>query len=511
MAAIITEKFRQASADSFKASFGTDKYYLFVGKSQPWTSEGATSDSLPPAPVDSVAPEAYYWDDMLAAKLIGTTNTSFAIPRRNYTTTTAFDMYRHDISGATTAGQYPTKTTTTSGATNLYDSTYYFITDANRVYKVLYNGDPLQTGASNISGSAPTLESTNPFWHDANYYLKYMYKLDTSQTQNFLTTDFMPVSINANSAANRPINVVMVTSGGSGYPTTGGDSTGSLDGSTFYTKVRGDGSTTAIIRLKVTGGVIQEFGDGNTKTGMQNAGVGYTFASVDLSAANIFSNSGATTAITGATATDWTNATAGAIYPMIEPAGGHGANDIEELGGHFVMVQGKFEPVDSDATQVNDFRRVGIVKNPTADGSAASDATARTTNALRIAGSITTNYQVDEKITQATTGAQGRVVEWDATNKILYYIQEKYASYGLDASGNLVPFSTAATVAGASSSASYAVDTSSNGLVNGVNFSSGYAGPELDRDSGQIIYVENRRAISRASDQTEDIKVVVEY
>ena len=35
----------------------------------------------------------------------------------------------------------------------------------------------------------------------------------------------------------------MVTSGGSG-PTTGGDSTGALDGSTFYTKVRGDGSTT---------------------------------------------------------------------------------------------------------------------------------------------------------------------------------------------------------------------------------------------------------------------------
>ena len=60
MAAIITEKFRQSSADSFKTSFGTDKYYLFVGKSQPWTSEGATSDSNPPTPVDSVAPESYY-------------------------------------------------------------------------------------------------------------------------------------------------------------------------------------------------------------------------------------------------------------------------------------------------------------------------------------------------------------------------------------------------------------------------------------------------------------------
>ena len=511
MAAIITEKFRQSSADSFKTSFGTDKYYLFVGKSQPWTSEGAATDSLPPAPVDSVAPESYYWDDMLAAKLIGTNNTTFAVPRRDYSTTTAFDMYRHDISGTTTAGQYPTKTTSSSGASTLMDSTFYFMTDARRVYKVLYNGDPLQTGAVNISGSAPTTEQTGPFWHDANYYIKFMYKLNTSQIQNFLTTDFQPIENNANSAANRPISVVMVTSGGSGYPTTGGDSTGALDGSTFYTKVRGDGTTTAIIRLKVTGGVIQEFGDGNAATGMQNVGAGYSFASVDLSAANIFSNSNATTAITGATATAWTNATAGSITPIIEPTGGHGANDREELGAHFVMVQGKFEPADSDATQVNDFRRVGIVKNPTVGGSVASIATARTTNALRIAGTISTNYQVDELITQATTGAQGRVIEWDATNKILYYVQEKYASYGLDASGNLVPFSTAAVVSGGSSSASYSVDTSTNTTVNGVSFTGGYAGPELERDSGQIIYVENRRAISRASDQTEDIKVVVEY
>ena len=511
MAAIITEKFRQSSADSFKTSFGTDKYYLFVGKSQPWTSEGAASDSLPPAPVDSVAPESYYWDDMLAAKLIGTTNTTFAVPRRDYATTTAFDMYRHDISGTTTTGQYPTKTSSSSGATTLMTSTFYFITDARRVYKVLYNGDPLQTGAATISGSAPTSEQTGAFWHDANYYIKFMYKLNTSQIQNFLTTDFQPIENNANSAANRPISVVMVTSGGSSYPTTGGDSTGSLDGSTFYTKVRGDGSTTAIIRLKVTGGVIQEFGNGNAATGMQNVGAGYSFASVDLSAANIFSNSNATTPISGATATAWTNATAGSITPIIEPTGGHGANDREELGAHFVMVQGKFEPADSDATQVNDFRRVGILRNPNAGGSAASIATARTTNALKLAGTIGTVYQADELITQATTGAQGRVIEFDATNKILYYAQEKYASYGLDTNKNLTPFSTNAAVTGGSSSASYAVDTGHSATTNGVVFVSGYASPELDRDSGEVIYVENRRAISRASDQTEDIKVVVEY
>ena len=164
-----------------------------------------------------------------------------------------------------------------------------------------------------------------------------------------------------------------------------------------------------------------------------------------------------------------------------------------------------------DATQVNDFRRVGIVKNPLAGGSAASVATARTTNALIVSGTIGTNYQVDELITQATTGARGRVVEWDATNKILYYVQEKYSSYGLDANGNLTAFSTNAGITGSSSSASYSVATGTSSTVNGVVFSGGYASPELDRDSGEIIYVENRRAISRASDQTEDIKVVVEF
>ncbi len=500
MAAIITEKFRQSSATTFKNSFGTDKYYVFVGKSQPWTSEGAASDSLPPAPVDSVAPESYFWDDMLAAKLIATSNTSFVIPRRDYSTSSAFDMYRHDVAGTTTTGNYPTKTTSSSGATTVYNSTYYFMTSAHRIYKILYNGDPLQTGAPNISGAEPTSEVNNPFWHDANYYIKFMYKMTTSEIQNFLTTDFMSVTNTANSNAVRPINVVMVTSGGSGYPN-----------GTFYTKVRGDGTTEAIIRLQVTGGAIQEFGNGSSFTNMQNAGVGYSFATVDLSTANIFSDASASTAISGATATSWTNATAGSITPIIDPTGGHGANDIEELGGHFVMVQGKFEPSDSDATQVNDFRRVGIVKNPLAGGSAASVATARTTNALIVSGTIGTNYQVDELITQATTGARGRVVEWDATNKILYYVQEKYSSYGLDANGNLTAFSTNAAVTGSSSSASYSVATGTSSTVNGVVFSGGYASPELDRDSGEIIYVENRRAISRASDQTEDIKVVVEF
>ena len=501
MAAIITEKFRQSNADAFFADVTSSKYYMFVGKPSPWTSEGAATDSAPPAPVDSIAPESYYWDDMLAAKLIS--SKSYVIPRRDFSTSVAFDMYRHDVGGVTTGNYGTTKTTSSSGATNVFDSTYYFKTSEHKVYKVLYNGDQLQTGASNISGSEPTSVNAAPFWQDNNYYIKFMYTMTTSEVQNFLTTDFMPVKVNANADAVRGVYVFMVTSGGSGYPN-----------GTFYTKLRGDGAN-AKAKLVVAGGAIAEFGNNalSSTSYMENNGTGYSFANFDLRGTNIYTDANCTTLISGATLSDWNGATAGTIKAIIDPAGGHGSDDIAELGGHFIMLQAKLEPADSDVVQVNDFRRVGIVKNPkdSATNNISTLATARTTNAILMAAGGNGNYQIDEKITQATTGAVGTVVEWDATNRILYYVQEVYENFGLDANKNLTAFSGANAVTGANSSAVHTPAASTSGTTNGVVFASGYANPELSRDTGEIIYVENRRAISRASDQTEDIKVVVEF
>jgi hypothetical protein len=44
-----------------------------------------------------------------------------------------------------------------------------------------------------------------------------------------------------------------------------------------------------------------------------------------------------------------------------------------------------------------------------------------------------------------------------------------------------------------------------------VTFTSGsLTNPEIQPDSGDVIYVENRRPINRAIDQIEDIKIIVE-
>ena len=44
-----------------------------------------------------------------------------------------------------------------------------------------------------------------------------------------------------------------------------------------------------------------------------------------------------------------------------------------------------------------------------------------------------------------------------------------------------------------------------------MKFNSGYAKPEIKSNSGQVVYIDNRRSISRANDQVEDIKIVIEF
>ena len=94
----------------------------------------------------------------------------------------------------------------------------------------------------------------------------------------------------------------------------------------------------------------------------------------------------------------------------------------------------------------------------------------------------------------------------------MFYVQNSYDNQGTDATWKQkIPFSGNSTITGADSSATGVPDTSSSATVNNTVFVAGYANPELQPDSGDVIYIENRKPISRASDQTEDVKLVVEF
>ena len=107
---------------------------------------------------------------------------------------------------------------------------------------------------------------------------------------------------------------------------------------------------------------------------------------------------------------------------------------------------------------------------------------------------------------------QGVVVEYDTTNNILFYVQNSYDNQGTDATYKQnIAFSGNTTITGASSSATGVPHTANSSTYNNTVMVSGYAAPELQPDSGDVIYIENRKPISRASDQTEDVKLVVEF
>jgi hypothetical protein len=499
MTAIITQKFRQHNAEQFYESFSEaakSTYYMLIGKATPFTAgtSGGT-DSAPPTPVDDVSSEFYVWDQTIAGKNISSTDVQYVIPRRNWANATTYDMYDDTISVSNTS---------TSGATNLYDSTFFFRTSDNRVYMVLDNN-----AGTAYSGTEPTSEANTPF-ASGGYILKYMYTISASDQVKFLTTDFMPVRTNStvSSAATDGKIESLVVTGGSGY--TAG---------TYYAAVYGDGANQgtasgAIVKIVVDGdGVLNAFGltDG-TDTTVYAGGSGYTFGTVNLASGYTFSDA-------ALTSSSPIGGSGGSIRVVISPKGGHGSNAVDQLGGHYVMLNTLFIGAERDDLLTgNDFRNIAIVVDPTTYGTStvATDATIRQTSALKLT-SVSGTFTADEKITQASTGAIGKVVEWDSDLSILYYQQERYGDYGTNSTtGAFVAFSGANAVTGASSSASGTPDADADSAVtlsggNTITFTNGYANPELQPDSGDIIYNENRSPISRATDQTEDIKIIVEF
>ena len=429
----------------------------------------------PLTPTDSVSDEFYFFDDVIAAKRITTSDVSRVIPRRNWTTGTTYDMYRHDY-GQYVKGSSSSTISANSGATSLADATFYVLSSDNNVYKVIDNN------GNSASTVEPTGTSTSILTTGDSYKWKYMYTLTASEQTNFLSTDFMHVSTDStvsSAAVDGAIDTVLIKTAGSGG--TNGTHTG--------VAIRGDG-TGGVCTVTVAGGAV-------SAVTVTTAGSGYTFAYIrnaDIVSAGATSLSGAE------------------LDVIIPPKGGHGANAVEELGGHFVMMNTDFTGDESsnsgDFTTANDFRRVGLLLDPTTGGSAASATTLRGTKAVKLSGTPG-SFTVDEEINQASTGAVGKVVEYDSTNKILYYIQTRFNDEGVDSNGNLTAFSGANAITGQDSSAAGTPDTSTQ-TVDNIVFSSGYNSGEIDADT-DVLYQENRSPITRASDQTENIKLIVEF
>jgi hypothetical protein len=475
----------------------------------------ATED-IPPVPLDNQKEKYDVYDDIIAAKRITSEYARAVIRHYRWDTTVnpKFDMWKPDYSATPAGGQVGKSGAT--GTTSIADAKFYVINSQYEVFKCLYNGQtPSNLTGQNVtyeplttaSGAQGTYDAATGIFTEginADYVWKYMYTIPTDDVLRFLSTDFIPIVLPTNASRQDTegkvvagaIDAVVVEDNGANLPANG----------TYYAKVLGDGSATAVVRVDISGGAI-------AAASVETRGSGYTYASINLKT-DLYTSAALSTPVSVSTSAT------GAIEVIIPPQGGHGSDFEMELNAKRVMtnIRLSYAEGSGDFPVDNDFRRIGILKDPYNWGTTVF-ATADTLSGIRavkITGA-TADYQADETISQ-TNGldvSYGTVISWtldagSTTDGVLKYFQspEYHTDGGVvksfdGASGN--------PIVGAVSSSSGTIDAADNSTVLGITFTSGMATPEVAPNSGDIIYMENRRLITRAPDQIEDIKLVIEF
>jgi len=488
MAAIITEKFRLNNAKQFVEDIGeaSSVTYTFIGRGHAWTD-----DASPPTPVDSPNDEFDAYRNMVALKKIATTDISHAIVRRDWTSGTQYDEYRHN---------YSSGNATSTGATTLWDSLFYVVTDDYNVYKCISNGTADHSAANTSTVKPDHTTLTTPTEGVDKYQWKYMYSITASDVIKFVTNDFIPIKTLGAQAAVAGSSGALGTAASDDGSAQWDTENGAVDGALEKVRIRTAGSgydnlteTGIYIRGDGTGGrcTITTSSGAVTAVTITTAGSGYTYAYVaneDINGADNVNQPA-----------DGTLASANIEF-IISPKNGHGSDPIEELGGNYVILNSRLEYAEGsgDFPTDNDFRQIGVIVNPTNvdTNTLCSASTLKAYKTMEFISSGFSAPTVDTIIRNASdeivTSAVGVVVSVDSATRIISFLPYP------NESGNFVAFGNGNSIV-------------STGATHGtLKASSAVVAEEVERHSGDIIYLENRGAVSRASDQIEDIKLIVE-
>ncbi len=569
MPAIVTNKFRIHNAKQFVEAFDevsttsgaavsdsggllNTNMYLFIGKVTAWSN-----DSAPPTPTDAVANTHYEnWRDMIAAKKITSSDVSHVIPRKNWTNNTNYFAYTHTEA-------------------DLYSQDFYVMTDAYNVYKCLSNSDVTSAGADATTSTVkPTGTGTSIISTTDGYKWKFMYQISAADALKFVTPNYIPVDTVrrangylANTYDNAPgqvqfdvetataaaaggngaIEVIHMTTRGLGYhgevstvqatatPTT--TSCEIADGSSF--------ATDALVNSDIyftsgsasgQGGTITDF---NTSTDVvtwtpaitaPSSGDAYVIGpKVVISGDGQGANARATVNSTGgvnaitviAGGNNYSNATisivsnttgqsisATTLTPIVGPAGGHGGDAIKELGGYYVLTNARLEYSESNNfTTNNDFRKVGLLAQPTwANGDISTASVIDQATTVVITSWNGTVFATDELVTGATSGCTGRVVDFTSNNTLRLTDIIPAGNSTTDGYNGIDGYFTTTEVIAANTGGN-----GGSGASATANGSGAVTGGDLTRFSGDILYVENRSPVTRASDQIEDVKLIIEF
>lgn len=407
-------------------------------------------DELPEQANASVAVFNTLWKNMIGAKLMTGNEVKNVIPRIDWKENTKYDTYNDCMCTHDLFGS---------------DYKFYVVTTDWNVYKCLDNNSdanstimPSQTYVDRAIGELD------------GYVWKYMYTVPQSDRMRFATDAYIPVRtletsdgtlqwlVQAN-AIPGAIESIAITNPGSGY----------TNANNIIVYINGDGfGAEGVARINTVSNTI-------SSVTMSSRGAGYTYGTITIQD------------ITEPEENRGTNAQARII---LSPPGGHGSDPVFELGGSYIILNPRLQTSESGKFPVvNEFRQVAMLLNPYESGSAKPASNVAYSQFITVTlDTGITNYLSDEVVYQGGTldsaTFTGVVEQWNSSNN------------------QLILTNTTGTI-------------KSDTLVGANSFTSryvqSYTNKELESYTGKLLYINNISPISRAEDQTEDFKIVMQF
>lgn len=354
-----------------------------------------------------------------------------------------------------------------------YANDFYVRNIYDQVFKCLLNNNGAASTVMpeiDVGGSLPE----NPFILTSDgYKWKYLYTIPSGLKEKFFTSDWMPVTKNnlvVNSTVDGRIDIIKIISGGSGYLSSGNSSSANI------ISVSGTG-TGANLTANVYNGVI-------TGVTIINGGSGYKEAKITVS--DLTQSFGSNSAN---------------IIAIIGPENGHGYDPEKELGATHLMISceldgnelGKF-PTENyknnpSLSENFDFRQVSLLRGVLdSEGLPADNIRYNATYLVTVSAPVS-KFNLDSYVYQGTSFETATysavVVFWDDVSRQLWLN---------NISGNLVIGSELKVV-------NSELTVIPQDVVN----------PEIQLNSGELLYIKNNESVIRDDDQTEQIKILVSF
>lgn len=410
-----------------------------------------TTEESPPDPEQSQRYLKDVYKNMFFAKQITSNDISPVIERIDWETSTTYEYYRDDVNMME------------RDVNGVLIRKFYVKNRYDQVFKCLWNNNG---GLSTIEPyfEPGTFNANQIFQGADNYKWKYIYTISSGNKLKFVDSDWIPVPVTnvtpnplENNAGSGSIDVINVTDGGSGYDPLV---------SPIVIRIVGDGRNASANAIVANGSI--------SDIVMANTGTNYSYANVII------------TSSTGSGAT--------AISP-ISPIGGHGFNPISELGVQHIMFTAKFDKDESGLLPTDiDYRQVGIVMNPyaytgTTFGTANSSTYKLSTDLVVSAGFGA--YVNDEVVFQSPDGTfenatfTATVLSFNSLTNVVSLINTQ----GTTTENTLLFGQTSGT----------------SRVVLQEQL------PTFIKNSGYIIYLQNREPVQRDPDGSEIFKLVLGY